>query len=129
MAWAPPVPTRGPTSNKRRFRRCARYGALGKTIWRYQDNEIRAMERWRKIPSPQAPVDPVPLAKSTKPTVRRFPGDLIVAQRTESLELRRMLAADGQRKPEYGKDDAHFLVDQRLLRPAVTDPKHLKRPR
>lgn len=60
--------------NKRRFESCARYGALDTTIWRNQDNEIQAMERWRKIPSPQSPVEPVPLAKSTKPTIRHFAG-------------------------------------------------------
>jgi uncharacterized protein (DUF305 family) len=34
-------------------------GVLGKTIWRDQANEIRAMGLWRKSWYPQAPVDPV----------------------------------------------------------------------
>ncbi|WP_216900323.1 DUF305 domain-containing protein, partial [Synechococcus sp. CCY 9618] len=132
-------------------------GALGKTIWRDQANEIRAMGLWRKAWYPQAPVYPVALApggdpdslsglmrmgqaridgmrmvgdgltkenrvvwflegmlnhhggalimahdalaKSTNPTVRRFARQVIVAQRAEIIELRRMLALEGLRKP------------------------------
>ncbi|MCT0234393.1 DUF305 domain-containing protein, partial [Synechococcus sp. CS-1327] len=37
-------------------------GALGKTIWRDQAGEIRAMGLWRKAWYPQAPVYPVALA-------------------------------------------------------------------
>ena len=141
-------------------------GALGKTIWRDQANEIRAMGLWRKAWFPQAPVYPVALAKggdpnslagltrmsqaqidgmrmmgegptkenrvtwflegminhhggalmmahdalakSTNPTIRRFARGVIVAQRGEIMELRRMLAVDGLRKPEYSQYDALF---------------------
>jgi uncharacterized protein (DUF305 family) len=141
-------------------------GALGKTIWRDQANEIRAMGLWRKAWYPQAPVYPVALAsggdpnslsgltrmsqaqidgmrmmgelptkenrvvwflegmlehhagalmmahdalaKSTNTTIRRFARGVIVAQRAEIIELRRMLAVEGLRKPEYFKYDALF---------------------
>jgi len=141
-------------------------GALGKTIWRDQANEIRAMGLWRKAWYPQAPVYPVALAsggdpnslsgltrmsqaqidgmrmmgelptkenrvvwflegmlehhagalmmahdalaKSTNTTIQRFARGVIVAQRAEIIELRRMLAVEGLRKPEYFKYDALF---------------------
>ena len=143
-------------------------GALAKTIWRDQANEIRAMGLWRKAWYPQAPVYPVALvkggdpnsltgltrmsqaqidgmrmvgdapmrdsrvvwflegmlhhhggalimahdalAKSTNPTIRRFAQGVIVAQRAEIIELRRMLATDDLRKPEYGRYDALFAL-------------------
>lgn len=143
-------------------------GALGKTIWRDQANEIRAMGLWRKAWYPQAPVYPVALAsggdpnslsgltrmsqaqidgmrmmgelptkdnrvvwflegmlehhagalmmahdalaKSTNTTIRRFARGVIVAQRAEIIELRRMLAVEGLRKPEYFKYDALFRL-------------------
>ena len=143
-------------------------GALGKTIWRDQANEIRAMGLWRKAWYPQAPVYPVALApggdpdslsgltrmsqaqieamrmmgsgptrenrvvwflegmlehhggalimahdalaKSTNTTIRRFARDVILAQRAEIIELRRMLAVEGLRKPEYHKFDALFRL-------------------
>jgi uncharacterized protein (DUF305 family) len=50
------------------------------------------------------------LAKSTNPTIRRFARQVIVAQRAEIIELRRMLAADGLRKPEYERYDALFAL-------------------
>jgi uncharacterized protein (DUF305 family) len=40
-------------------------------------------------------------AKSTNPTIQRFARQVIVAQRAEIIELRRMLAVEGLRKPEY----------------------------
>jgi uncharacterized protein (DUF305 family) len=141
-------------------------GALAKTIWRDQAQEIRAMGLWRKAWYPGAPVYPVALAtggdpdslsglrrmsqaqidgmrmmgdgptrenrvvwflegmiehhggalmmahdalaKSTNPTIRRFARGVIVAQRAEIIELRRMLAVDGLRKPEYHKYDTLF---------------------
>jgi uncharacterized protein (DUF305 family) len=143
-------------------------GALGKTIWRDQANEIRAMGLWRKAWYPQAPVYPVALApggdpdslsgltrmgqaqidgmrmmgdgptrenrvvwflegmlhhhggalimahdalaKSTNPTIRRFARNVIVAQRAEIIALRRMLAVEGLRKPEYDQYDALFAL-------------------
>ncbi|MCP9785892.1 DUF305 domain-containing protein [Cyanobium sp. N5-Cardenillas] len=143
-------------------------GALGKTIWRDQASEIRAMGLWRKAWYPQAPVYPVALAKdgdpnsitgltrmgqaqidgmrmmgeaptpdsrvvwflegmlhhhggalmmahdalakSTNPTIRRFARNVIVAQRAEITQLRRMLAAGGLRKPEYSRYDALFAL-------------------
>jgi uncharacterized protein (DUF305 family) len=143
-------------------------GALGKTIWRDQAGEIRAMGLWRKAWYPQAPVYPVALAsggdpnslsgltrmsqaqidgmrmmgelptrenrvvwflegmlehhggalmmahdalaKSTNPTILRFARGVIVAQRAEIIELRRMLAVEGLRKPEYHNYDALFSL-------------------
>lgn len=143
-------------------------GALGKTIWRDQANEIRAMGLWRKAWYPQAPTYPVALAsggdpnslsgltrmsqaqidgmrmmgdgptrenrvvwflegmlhhhggalimahdalaKSTNPTIRRFATGVIVAQRAEIIQLRRMLAVNGLRKPEYNNYDALFRL-------------------
>jgi uncharacterized protein (DUF305 family) len=141
-------------------------GALAKTIWRDQANEIRAMGLWRRAWYPQAPVYPVALApggdpnsltgltrmsqaqidgmrmmgdaptrenrvvwflegmlhhhggalimahdalaKSTNPTIRRFARGVITAQRAEILQLRRMLAVEGLRKPDYHRYDALF---------------------
>jgi len=143
-------------------------GALAKTIWRDQAQEIRAMGLWRKAWYPQAPVHPVALApggdpnslsgltrmsqtqidgmrmmgegpssenrvvwflegmlhhhggalimahdalaKSRNPTIRRFARGVIVAQRAEIIELRRMLAVEGLRKPEYHNYDALFAL-------------------
>ena len=143
-------------------------GALAKTIWRDQAQEIRAMGLWRKRWYPQAPVAPVvlapggdpdalsgltrmraeqitamrmvgdppapehrvvwflegmlfhhgmalmmahdALAKSSNPTVRRFARQVIVAQRGEIIELRRMLATEGLRKPEYSRFDRWFSL-------------------
>jgi uncharacterized protein (DUF305 family) len=50
------------------------------------------------------------LAKSTNPTIRRFAQGVILAQRAEIMELRRMLAVEGLRKPEYHKYDALFRL-------------------
>lgn len=50
------------------------------------------------------------LAKSTNPTIRRFASAVIVAQRAEIIQLRRMLALEGLRKPEYGRYDALFSL-------------------
>ena len=50
------------------------------------------------------------LAKSTNSTIRRFARGVIVAQRAEIIELRRMLEVDGLRKPEYSKYDALFSL-------------------
>ena len=143
-------------------------GALGRTIWRDQANEIRAMGLWRKAWYPQAPIYPVALApggdsnnlsgltrmsqaqidgmrmmgpppskenrvvwflegmlhhhggallmahdalaQSANPTIRRFAAGVIVAQRAEIIELRRMLAVEGLRKPEYHNYDALFAL-------------------
>jgi uncharacterized protein (DUF305 family) len=48
------------------------------------------------------------LKKSTNPTIRRLARDIIVAQRREIIELRRMLRHDGLNKPEYHQFDALF---------------------
>jgi len=48
------------------------------------------------------------LSKSSNPTIRRLSRQIIVAQRREILELRRMLQHDGLNKPEYYKFDALF---------------------
>jgi uncharacterized protein (DUF305 family) len=50
------------------------------------------------------------LTKSTNPTIRRFARNVIVAQRAEIIQLRRMLAVEGLRKPEYGRYDALFAL-------------------
>lgn len=50
------------------------------------------------------------LAKSTNPTLRRFAREVIVAQRAAIIELRRMLAVEGLRKPEYRRYDALFAL-------------------
>ena len=48
------------------------------------------------------------LRKSNNPTIRRLARDIIVAQRREIIELRRMLRHDGLNKPEYHQFDALF---------------------
>lgn len=48
------------------------------------------------------------LNKSTNPTVQRLARQIIVAQRREILELRRMLRQDGLDKPAYRQYDALF---------------------
>jgi uncharacterized protein (DUF305 family) len=141
-------------------------GALARTIWRDQAQEIKAMGQWRKAWYPEAPVYPVALKtggdpnsmeglermsaahiqamqmmgstptrenrvtwflesmiahhggalvmahdalrKSTNPTIRRLARDIIVAQRREIIELRRMLRHDGLNKPDYHQFDALF---------------------
>jgi uncharacterized protein (DUF305 family) len=141
-------------------------GALAKTIWRDQAQEIKAMGQWRKAWYPEAPVYPVALKTggdpnsmeglermssahiqamqmmgstpsrenrvtwflegmiahhggalvmahdalkmSTNPTIRRLAREIIVAQRREIIELRRMLRYDGLNKPEYHQFDALF---------------------
>ncbi|WP_051017159.1 DUF305 domain-containing protein [Cyanobium gracile] len=50
------------------------------------------------------------LAKSTNPTIRRFARGVIVAQRAEIIELRRMLALEGLSKPEYSRYDSLFRL-------------------
>ncbi len=143
-------------------------GALAKTIWREQAQEIKAMGQWRKAWYPEAPVysvvlppggDPDSIAalarmsgaeidamrmittlpsrdtrviwflegmlhhhggalvmahdalkKSTNPALRRFSRAVIRAQRAEIIELRRMLALEGLRKPEYAAYDALFAL-------------------
>lgn len=48
------------------------------------------------------------LEKSTNPTIRRLARQIIVAQRREIIELRRMLKRDGFSKPEYSRFDPLF---------------------
>jgi uncharacterized protein (DUF305 family) len=48
------------------------------------------------------------LLKSSNPTIRRLAREIIVAQRREIIELRRMLRHDGLNKPEYHQFDALF---------------------
>jgi uncharacterized protein (DUF305 family) len=48
------------------------------------------------------------LRKSSNPTIRRLAREIIVAQRREIIELRRMLRHDGLNKPEYHQFDALF---------------------
>ncbi len=51
------------------------------------------------------------LRKSTNPTVRRLAQSIIVAQRKEILQLRRMLQHDGLNKREYYQYDAIFSLN------------------
>jgi uncharacterized protein (DUF305 family) len=48
------------------------------------------------------------LKKTTNPTIRRLAQEIIVAQRREIIELRRMLQHDGLNKPEYHQFDGLF---------------------
>ncbi|MCP9928470.1 DUF305 domain-containing protein [Cyanobium sp. CH-040] len=48
------------------------------------------------------------LEKSTNPSVRRLAREIIVAQRREILELRRMLRHEGLDKPDYRQFDSLF---------------------
>jgi uncharacterized protein (DUF305 family) len=48
------------------------------------------------------------LRKSSNPTIRRLAREIIVAQRREIIELRRMLRHDGLNNPEYHQFDALF---------------------
>ena len=48
------------------------------------------------------------LKMSTNPTIRPLAREIIVAQRREIIELRRMLRHDGLNKPEYHQFDALF---------------------
>ncbi len=50
------------------------------------------------------------LKKTSSPTIRRLARQIIVAQRREILELRRMLQHDGRNKPEYYQFDALFTL-------------------
>ncbi|MEB3166573.1 MAG: DUF305 domain-containing protein [Cyanobacteriota bacterium] len=50
------------------------------------------------------------LRKSSNPTIRRLAREIIVAQRREILELRRMLRHDGRDKPEYHRFDGLFAL-------------------
>ncbi len=50
------------------------------------------------------------LRNSRNPTLRRLARQIIVAQRGEILQLRRMLARDGLRKPDYHRYDALFRL-------------------
>ncbi|MDA0718459.1 MAG: DUF305 domain-containing protein [Cyanobacteria bacterium] len=50
------------------------------------------------------------LEKSANPTIRRLALEIILAQRAEIIELRRMLRLDGLIKPEYSQYDALFSL-------------------
>ena len=50
------------------------------------------------------------LRNSTNPTVQRLAQEIIVAQRSEILVLRRMLQHDGLDRPEYYRYDALFTL-------------------
>ena len=51
------------------------------------------------------------LNKSTNPTVKRLAREIIVAQRREIIQLRRMLQHDGLNKPEYHQYDSLFSLN------------------
>ena len=50
------------------------------------------------------------LGKSSNPTIRRLARDIIVAQRREIIQLRKMLQHDGLDKPEYHAYDKLFVL-------------------
>ncbi len=50
------------------------------------------------------------LRKSNNPTIRRLACEIIVTQRREIIELRRMVRHDGLNKPEYHQFDALFSL-------------------
>jgi uncharacterized protein (DUF305 family) len=50
------------------------------------------------------------LNKSANPTIRRLARQIILVQRREILELRRMLRRDGFNQPEYYRFDALFSI-------------------
>ena len=143
-------------------------GALGKRIWDNQNQEIRAMQLWRKAWYPDAPNYPVSLIpggdpnsatglqrmgideieamhmvatsprqgqqvtwflegmlqhhgaalimahdclkKSSNFTLQRLARTIILAQRSEILEIRRMLRSGGLNSPAYYRYDAYFSV-------------------
>ena len=51
------------------------------------------------------------LNKSSNPTIRRLALDIIVAQRREIIQLRKMLQHDGLNKPEYHAYDKLFSLN------------------
>jgi uncharacterized protein (DUF305 family) len=51
------------------------------------------------------------LRKSSHPSLRRLARDIIVAQRQEIIQLRRMLQRDGLNKPEYHAYDKLFALN------------------
>ena len=51
------------------------------------------------------------LNKSSNPTIRRLARDIIVAQRREIIQLRKMLGRDGLNKPEYHAYDKLFSLN------------------
>jgi uncharacterized protein (DUF305 family) len=51
------------------------------------------------------------LNKSTNPTIRRLSRNIIIAQRSEIIQLRKMLQHDGLNKPEYYQYDKLFSLD------------------
>ncbi len=64
---------------------------------------------WQTCPPQWTPPAPLrALRKSSNPTVRRLAREIIVAQRAEIIELRRMLRLEGLSKPEYSKFDPLF---------------------
>ena len=96
-------------------------------LTRMEPEQIAAMRMMGDLPSPQGRVvwflegmlhhhggallmAHDALARSTNPTIRRFARGVIVAQRAEIIELRRMLALEGLRKPAYHRYDALFAL-------------------
>jgi uncharacterized protein (DUF305 family) len=51
------------------------------------------------------------LRKSTNPTIRRLASSIIIAQRREITQIRKMLHHDGFNKPEYFAYDSLFSPD------------------
>ena len=51
------------------------------------------------------------LRKSTNPTIRRLASNIIIAQRREIIQVRKMLQHDGFNKPEYFAYDSLFSPD------------------
>jgi uncharacterized protein (DUF305 family) len=51
------------------------------------------------------------LEKSSNPTIRRLARDIIIAQRKEMIQIRKMLQHDGLNKPEYHAYDSLFNLN------------------
>ena len=50
------------------------------------------------------------LSKSTNPTILRLARNIIIAQRREIVQIRKMLQHDGLNRPEYYRYDALFSL-------------------
>jgi len=95
---------------------------------RMSSAQIQAMQMMNSIPTPQNRVTWFlegmlqhhggalimahdALEKSSNPTIRRLARDIIVAQRREITQLRKMLQHDGLNKPEYHQYDSLFSLN------------------
>ncbi len=59
------------------------------------------------------------LNQSSDPTIRHLARNIIVAQRKEIIQIRKMLQHDGLKKPEYHQYDKLFSLSQSSSRPTI----------